>query len=175
MASKALRLSSQPPHALDGGFTVCCLPPGHCTAAVALKTVQHLQQKQKQHRLLSMHPISCCHVQLCTLQMSLSSLFITHSTHICHLSQHLVAMRRSTLDPCPLFHCVFRGLWMPGQSLDENPSVTSEVLQDSTFAQEMYITVPAAQLFHSPGIYQLQVSTATSSQGCSCLQQLVVC
>lgn len=47
---------------------------------------------------------------------------------------------------------------MPGQSLDESPSVTSEVLQESSFTQEQYITMPAAQLFHNPGIYQLQVS-----------------
>eukprot|EP00878_Enallax_costatus_P025108 GHUV01026831.1.p1 GENE.GHUV01026831.1~~GHUV01026831.1.p1 ORF type:complete len:723 (+),score=195.48 GHUV01026831.1:793-2961(+) len=51
------------------------------------------------------------------------------------------------------------GLWLPGHSLEEQPSVTAETLLASSFAQELYITIPAAQLFHSPGIYTLQVMT----------------
>lgn len=51
-----------------------------------------------------------------------------------------------------------RGLWLPGHSLEDEPSVTAETLLGSSFAQELYITVPAAQLFHNPGIYTLQVS-----------------
>uniref|UniRef100_A0A383WD12 Malectin-like domain-containing protein n=1 Tax=Tetradesmus obliquus TaxID=3088 RepID=A0A383WD12_TETOB len=49
------------------------------------------------------------------------------------------------------------GLWFPGQAMDSEPSVSADVLLSSSFAQEQYITIPAQQLFHSPGIYMLQV------------------
>lgn len=41
--------------------------------------------------------------------------------------------------------------------MDSEPSVSADVLLSSSFAQEQYITIPAQQLFHSPGIYMLQV------------------
>ncbi|KAF6253460.1 hypothetical protein COO60DRAFT_419479 [Scenedesmus sp. NREL 46B-D3] len=49
------------------------------------------------------------------------------------------------------------GLWFPGQAMNTEPSLSAEVLLGSTFAQELYITIPAQRLFHSPGIYMLQV------------------
>jgi len=56
-----------------------------------------------------------------------------------------------------------RGLWLPGQRLDSPPTYTPEVLLTSSFAQELYITVPANTLFHSPGIYMLQVGHYTAA------------
>lgn len=50
-----------------------------------------------------------------------------------------------------------RGVWHPGQKLDEAPASTPSMLLSSSFAQEMYITLPASQLFHAPGSYMLQV------------------
>jgi hypothetical protein len=48
-------------------------------------------------------------------------------------------------------------VWHPGQKLDEAPASTPSMLLSSSFAQEMYITLPASQLFHAPGSYMLQV------------------
>jgi hypothetical protein len=42
--------------------------------------------------------------------------------------------------------------------MDTEPSLSADILLSSSFAQEQYITIPAQQLFHSPGIYMLQVS-----------------
>ena len=50
-----------------------------------------------------------------------------------------------------------RGLWFPGQKLDEAPAMSPVVLLSSSFAPEQDITLPAAQLAHMPGICMLQV------------------
>jgi hypothetical protein len=47
--------------------------------------------------------------------------------------------------------------------MDTEPSLSADVLLSSSFAQEQYITIPAQQLFHSPGIYMLQVGCYNSA------------
>lgn len=76
-------------------------------------------------------------------------------------------------DPLNLLHTsccavLCRGLWFPKQKLDEVPAMSPAVLLSSSFAQEQYITLPAAQLASMPGTYMLQVSVLTDQTAPCC-------
>jgi hypothetical protein len=58
--------------------------------------------------------------------------------------------------------------------MDTEPSLSADVLLSSSFAQEQYITIPAQQLFHSPGIYMLQVSCYNRGFG-SVTKDFIIC
>jgi hypothetical protein len=89
-------------------------------------------------------------------------------THTTPMLTHCICCMHHTALCCAVLCCAVlccavlcRGLWLPNQKLDEVPAMSPTVLLSSSFAQEQYITLPAAQLASMPGTYMLQVSVLT--------------